>query len=205
MLTSSSRRTIASGKCVLPPLSESPAEAYTPLTEGGEVDERNIDMRRVISKKNSRNRLLPYQRGLQVRCWNLEQDAFGRVWNGWSGLSIAPWLLPCSSRFGVRMMMEGEAAIVASDEHHLWMAFTTDAHALMVFGMLVQKRQHWNAVVDCHESAASHIVKEAVGVKGLQDDTICILVDLLPPEKMIPPLPATATKDKRKEGIEVHV
>ncbi|KAI3789186.1 hypothetical protein L2E82_01976 [Cichorium intybus] len=62
MLTSSSRRTIASRKCVLPPLSESPAEAYTPLAEEGEVDERNIDMRRVISKKNSRNRLLPYQR-----------------------------------------------------------------------------------------------------------------------------------------------
>ncbi|XAR64060.1 Phosphoprotein phosphatase [Bertholletia excelsa] len=39
------------------------------------------------------------------------------------------------------------------------------------------------------DAAASQIVKEAVQLKGLRDDTTCIVVDLIPPEKPNPPLP----------------
>lgn len=39
------------------------------------------------------------------------------------------------------------------------------------------------------DAAASQIVKEAVQVKGLRDDTTCIVVDIQPPEKPNPPLP----------------
>lgn len=56
----------------------------------------------------------------------------------------------------------------------------------------------WDALspevaVDCcrgmpPDVAASQIVKEAVGVKGLRDDTTCIVIDIQPPEKPIPPL-----------------
>ncbi|KMS95330.1 hypothetical protein BVRB_009270 [Beta vulgaris subsp. vulgaris] len=54
----------------------------------------------------------------------------------------------------------------------------------------------FEAVVDCSrtmaaETAAAHIVKEAVQVKGLRDDTTCIVVDIFPPEKNLPPMPAT--------------
>ncbi|ONL98685.1 putative protein phosphatase 2C 12 [Zea mays] len=38
------------------------------------------------------------------------------------------------------------------------------------------------------EAAANRIVKEAVTSKGLRDDTTCIVVDILPPEKLSPPL-----------------
>ncbi|XBH56025.1 hypothetical protein VPH35_077956 [Triticum aestivum] len=38
------------------------------------------------------------------------------------------------------------------------------------------------------EAAANRIVKEAVSSKGLRDDTTCIVVDILPPEKLSPPL-----------------
>ncbi|KAL8256338.1 hypothetical protein R6Q59_031405 [Mikania micrantha] len=38
------------------------------------------------------------------------------------------------------------------------------------------------------EAAASQIVKEAVQVKGLRDDTTCIVIDILPPEKTHPPM-----------------
>lgn len=48
------------------------------------------------------------------------------------------------------------------------------------------------------DAAASQIVKEAVGVKGLRDDTTCIVVDLQPPEKTTPPLPPP-----KKQGIAV--
>lgn len=32
-------------------------------------------------------------------------------------------------------------------------------------------------------------LQESVQVKGLRDDTTCIVVDILPPEKLTPPLP----------------
>lgn len=38
------------------------------------------------------------------------------------------------------------------------------------------------------EAAAIRIVKEAVSSKGLKDDTTCIVVDILPPEKLSPPI-----------------
>ncbi|KAF8698676.1 hypothetical protein HU200_034925 [Digitaria exilis] len=38
------------------------------------------------------------------------------------------------------------------------------------------------------EAAANRIVKEAVASKGLRDDTTCVVVDILPPEKLSPPL-----------------
>ncbi|KAK8683819.1 hypothetical protein V6N13_039865 [Hibiscus sabdariffa] len=39
------------------------------------------------------------------------------------------------------------------------------------------------------DAAAAQIVKEAVQSKGLRDDTTCIVVDILPPEKPAAPLP----------------
>ncbi|GJN41016.1 hypothetical protein PR202_gn00336 [Eleusine coracana subsp. coracana] len=38
------------------------------------------------------------------------------------------------------------------------------------------------------EAAANRIVKESVTSKGLRDDTTCIVVDILPPEKLSPPI-----------------
>ncbi|XP_058089252.1 probable protein phosphatase 2C 12 isoform X2 [Magnolia sinica] len=39
------------------------------------------------------------------------------------------------------------------------------------------------------DAAAAQVVKEAVQLKGLRDDTTCIVVDIVPPEKMAPPAP----------------
>ncbi|XP_074264119.1 putative protein phosphatase 2C 12 [Silene latifolia] len=51
----------------------------------------------------------------------------------------------------------------------------------------------FEAAIDCcrgmsPDAAAAHIVKEAVQIKGLRDDTTCIVVDILPPEKNHPPM-----------------
>lgn len=42
-------------------------------------------------------------------------------------------------------------------------------------------------------------MQEAVGFKGLRDDTTCIVIDLQPPEKSSPPLPAPP----KKQGMGV--
>ncbi|CAL9059625.1 unnamed protein product [Musa banksii] len=47
------------------------------------------------------------------------------------------------------------------------------------------------------DAAANQIVKEAVQVKGLRDDTTCIVVDMLPPEKLTPSVPP------KKQGMGV--
>ncbi|XP_076949644.1 putative protein phosphatase 2C 12 [Bidens hawaiensis] len=47
------------------------------------------------------------------------------------------------------------------------------------------------------EAAAAQIVKEAVQLKGLRDDTTCIVIDVLPPEKTNPPLQPPKKTGKR--------
>ncbi|XP_075495827.1 putative protein phosphatase 2C 12 [Primulina tabacum] len=46
------------------------------------------------------------------------------------------------------------------------------------------------------DAAASEIVKEAVQLKGLRDDTTCIVVDIKPPEKHDPPKPPPKKQGK---------
>ncbi|CAA0819639.1 Probable protein phosphatase 2C 12 [Striga hermonthica] len=48
------------------------------------------------------------------------------------------------------------------------------------------------------DAAASEIVKEAVQVKGLRDDTTCIVVDIQPPEKPDPQKPPPPLKKQGK-------
>ncbi|GAB2292168.1 hypothetical protein Dimus_026419 [Dionaea muscipula] len=59
----------------------------------------------------------------------------------------------------------------------------------------------FEAAIDCcrgvpAEAAAALVVKEAVQVKGLRDDTTCIIVDMFPPEKNAPPLPPPKKQGK---------
>ncbi|KAJ4752879.1 Protein phosphatase 2C family protein [Rhynchospora pubera] len=49
------------------------------------------------------------------------------------------------------------------------------------------------------EAAANKIVKEAVQVKGLRDDTTCIVVDIIPIEKLTPTIPPAP----KKQGMGV--
>ncbi|KAK9109178.1 hypothetical protein Sjap_017238 [Stephania japonica] len=56
------------------------------------------------------------------------------------------------------------------------------------------------AVSGCHgmppDAAAAKVVKDAVQYKGLRDDTTCIVVDILPPEKVEHPAPPSKKQGK---------
>nr|VDD44802.1 unnamed protein product [Brassica oleracea] len=64
----------------------------------------------------------------------------------------------------------------------------------------------WDAIsaeeaLDCcrglpPEPSAEHIVKEAVGKKGIRDDTTCIVVDILPSEKLAASVPPPKKQGK---------
>ncbi|XP_072971311.1 probable protein phosphatase 2C 12 isoform X1 [Typha angustifolia] len=97
-------------------------------------------------------------------------------------LDVGQYIVPIPHVKQVKLSNAGGRLVISSDG--VWDALTSD-----------------KAVSSCRglpaEVAADRIVKEAVKVKGLRDDTTCIVVDILPPEKLSPPL-----KKPGKVGIK---
>lgn len=104
-----------------------------------------------------------------------------RCWPGGLCLSrslgdrdVGEFIVPVPYVKQVRMSTAGGRLVIASDGVWDILSFET--------------------ALDCcrsmsAETAAAQIVKEAVQVKGLRDDTTCIVVDVIPTEKNIPPVP----------------
>ncbi|KAI3680167.1 hypothetical protein L2E82_50613 [Cichorium intybus] len=112
-----------------------------------------------------------------------------RCWPGGLCLSrsigdrdVGEFIVPVPYVKQVKLSSAGGRLVISSDG--VWDALSAEAALECSRGL-------------APESAAAHIVKEAVGVKGLRDDTTCIVVDVLPPEKTIPPLPPPKMTGKR--------
>ncbi|KAJ3697150.1 hypothetical protein LUZ61_000855 [Rhynchospora tenuis] len=97
-------------------------------------------------------------------------------------LDVGEYIVPVPHVKQVKLSNAGGRLVIASDG--VWDALS-----------------HEKALNCCRglpaESAAARIVKEAVKPKGLRDDTTCIVVDILPPEKVSPPI-----KKPGKGGIK---
>ncbi|XP_078154921.1 putative protein phosphatase 2C 12 [Carex rostrata] len=97
-------------------------------------------------------------------------------------LDVGEYIVPVPHVKQVKLSNAGGRLVIASDG--VWDALS-----------------HENSLSCCRglpaEAAATRIVKEAVKVKGLRDDTTCIVVDILPPEKVSPPI-----KKPGKVGIK---
>ncbi|XP_021729591.1 probable protein phosphatase 2C 12 [Chenopodium quinoa] len=101
-----------------------------------------------------------------------------RCWPGGLCLSrslgdrdVGEFIVPVPYVKQVRLSTAGGRLIIASDG--VWDIISSEA------------------ALDCSrtmaaETAAVQIVKEAVQVKGIRDDTTCIVVDIFPPEKNLP-------------------
>ncbi|XP_017699626.2 probable protein phosphatase 2C 12 isoform X2 [Phoenix dactylifera] len=84
---------------------------------------------------------------------------------------------------GAELSNAGARLIISSDG--VWDALTSEAALNCSRGLPA-------------DVAANQIVKEAVQVKGLRDDTTCIVVDILPPEKVTPAVPS-----QKRQGMGV--
>ncbi|OVA10454.1 Protein phosphatase 2C (PP2C)-like domain [Macleaya cordata] len=98
-------------------------------------------------------------------------------------MDVGEFIVPVPHVKQIKLSTAGGRLIISSDG--VWDALASEVVLNCCRGMPA-------------EAAAAQIVKEAVGLKGLRDDTTCIVVDVLPPEKLTPPL---AQQKKQTKGV----
>ncbi|PSR99761.1 Protein like [Actinidia chinensis var. chinensis] len=89
-------------------------------------------------------------------------------------MDVGEFIVPVPYVKQVKLSTAGGRLIISSDG--VWDALSAEAALDCCRGMPA-------------DASASQIVKEAVQVKGLRDDTTCIVIDMQPPEKPTPTLP----------------
>ncbi|KAL7606154.1 probable protein phosphatase 2C 12 [Lactuca sativa] len=97
-------------------------------------------------------------------------------------LDVGEFIVPVPYVKQVKLSSAGGRMIIASDG--VWDAMSAEAALVCCRGLPP-------------DTAAAQIVKEAVQFKGLRDDTTCIVVDILPPEKTHPHVPHAKRTGKR--------
>nr|GMD94549.1 probable protein phosphatase 2C 12 [Ipomoea batatas] len=97
-------------------------------------------------------------------------------------MDVGEFIVPVPYVKQVKLSSAGGRLIVASDG--VWDALSAETAFECCRGMPP-------------DAAASQIVREAVQPKGLRDDTTCIVIDILPPEKANPPPPQHKKTGKR--------
>ncbi|KAI4389900.1 hypothetical protein MLD38_002070 [Melastoma candidum] len=96
-------------------------------------------------------------------------------------MDVGEYIVPVPHVKQVKLSSGGGRLIISSDG--VWDALSADAAVDCCRGMPA-------------DTSATQIVKEALQAKGLQDDTTCIVVDILPQEKLPAPLPPTKRPGK---------
>ncbi|WOK94312.1 putative protein phosphatase 2C 12 isoform X1 [Canna indica] len=96
-------------------------------------------------------------------------------------MDVGEFIVPIPHVKQVKLSNAGGRLIISSDG--VWDALTPDMALNCSRGLPA-------------DVAANQIVKEAVQVKGLRDDTTCIVIDILPPEKITPIAPPTKKQGK---------
>ncbi|XP_059637102.1 probable protein phosphatase 2C 12 [Cornus florida] len=96
-------------------------------------------------------------------------------------MDVGEFIVPVPYVKQVKMSNAGGRLIISSDG--VWDALSAEVAFDCCRGMPT-------------DAAASQIVKEAVQVKGLRDDTTCIVIDIQPPEKTNPPMPPPKKQGK---------
>ncbi|XP_071731439.1 probable protein phosphatase 2C 12 [Rutidosis leptorrhynchoides] len=97
-------------------------------------------------------------------------------------LDVGEFIVPVPYVKQVKLSSAGGRMIIASDG--VWDAMSAEAALVCCRGLQP-------------DAAAAQIVKEAVEFKGLRDDTTCIVVDILPPEKTNSHIPHTKKTGKK--------
>ncbi|KAG1334641.1 Phosphatase 2C family protein isoform 1 [Cocos nucifera] len=89
-------------------------------------------------------------------------------------MDVGEYIVPIPHVKQVKLPKAGGRLIISSDG--VWDALTSEKALRFSHGLSA-------------EAAAARIVKEAVQIRGLRDDTTCIVVDILSPGKLASPVP----------------
>ncbi|OVA15793.1 Protein phosphatase 2C (PP2C)-like domain [Macleaya cordata] len=96
-------------------------------------------------------------------------------------MDVGEFIVPVPYVKQVKLSTAGGRLIISSDG--VWDALSSETALNCCRGMPA-------------DAAAEQIVKEALHLKGLRDDTTCIVVDILPVEKLIPSVPPPKKQGK---------
>lgn len=159
--------------------------------QGGEISTLTVD-HRLEDNEEERDRVI--KSGGEVGRLSIAGGAeIGplRCWPGGLCLSrsigdvdVGEFIVPIPHVKQIKLSKAGGRLIIASDG--VWDALSNEKAASCCRGL-------------APELAARQIVKESLRVRGLRDDTTCLVVDLRPPENYIPfPSPPPPVKKKGK-------
>ncbi|KAK2967854.1 hypothetical protein RJ640_017232, partial [Escallonia rubra] len=163
---------VGDSRCILDTL----GGAVTDLTVDHRLEENIAERERVTASVGEVGRL-SIVGGVEVK-FSLAPSVVGQAVYAFRGL-LETWMLENSS-FQFHMLNKGRL-IIASDG--IWDALSPEKAAKSCLGLPA-------------ELAAIQVVKEALRTRGLKDDTTCIVVDNIPPDNSVQPLPPPKKQNK---------
>ncbi|XP_058182519.1 probable protein phosphatase 2C 15 isoform X1 [Rhododendron vialii] len=157
-------------------------------TQGGAVSEltvdhrleENVEERERVTASGGEVGRLSIVGGLEVgplRCWPGGLCLSRSI----GDMDVGEFIVPIPFVKQVKLSSAGGRLIIASDG--IWDALSSELAAKACRGLPA-------------ELAARQVVKEALKTRGLKDDTTCIVVDIIPPDNSIQPLPTPKKQNK---------
>lgn len=157
-------------------------------TQGGAVSEltvdhrleENVEERERVTASGGAVARLSIVGGVEVgplRCWPGGLCLSRSI----GDMDVGEFIVPIPYVKQVKLSSSGGRLIIASDG--VWDALSSEMTAKACRGLPA-------------ELAARQVVKEALRTRGLKDDTTCIVVDIIPPDNSIQPLPSAKKQNK---------
>ncbi|GLJ11976.1 hypothetical protein SUGI_0181350 [Cryptomeria japonica] len=169
---------VGDSRCIL----ESPGGLVSLLTADHRLEVNSEERERITASGGEIGRLNTVG-GAEIgplRCWPGGLCLSRSI----GDMDVGEFIVPIPHVKQIKLSNAGGRLIIATDG--VWDALSSEKAANCARGLRA-------------ELAAKQIVKEALKIRGLRDDTTCIVVDLIPPEK--PPLPPPVKKQGMFKSI----
>lgn len=166
---------VGDSRCIL----DTQGGAVATLTVDHRLEE-NVEERERVTASGGEVGRLSIVGGAQIgplRCWPGGLCLSRSI----GDMDVGEFIVPIPYVKQVKLSNAGGRLIVASDG--IWDALSSEMAAKACRGLPA-------------ELAARQVVKEAVRMRGLKDDTTCIVVDIIPPDRSIQPSPSPKKQNK---------
>ncbi|KAK2968985.1 hypothetical protein RJ640_002250 [Escallonia rubra] len=166
---------VGDSRCIL----DTQGGAVTDLTVDHRLEENIAERERVTASGGEVGRL-SIVGGVEIgplRCWPGGLCLSRSI----GDMDVGEFIVPIPYVKQVKLSNVGGRLIIASDG--IWDALSSEKAAKSCRGLPA-------------ELAARQVVKEALRTRGLKDDTTCIVVDIIPPDNSVQPLPPPKKQNK---------
>ncbi|KAF3339560.1 putative protein phosphatase 2C 3 [Carex littledalei] len=172
---------VGDSRCIL----DSQGGAVSLLTVDHRLEE-NVEERERVTASGGEVGRLSIVGGAEIgplRCWPGGLCLSRSI----GDIDVGEFIVPIPYVKQVKLSTAGGRLIIASDG--IWDALSSESAAKSCHGLPA-------------ELAARQVVKEALRTRGLKDDTTCIVVDIIPPDRSVkPPQPPPKKMNKFKSFI----